>query len=576
MGDLHHNPGSDESLALMKGWVDDCQLSHQACKVPQQVGRPKRLLQCLSDGSVRLETQSPTQHRDYIALSYSWGKAQTVQTTEETLGPHQRGISNESLPRLFREVAAIAHALNISYLWIDALCIIQDSDKDKEEEIIKMSDIYRGALVVLVAATTRSPLDSLLRVQPKSGQSHTWRTAGLIRCKEMDLDVKFRKRVWASHFRKDSIKSTPIGERAWSFQEKLLASRCLVFRHDEVVWECRSCCQCECGGEQEHLAEDYLLLRMKRFQKTLLPFAEHQLDGTLTYFADAEAAYRFWETAVVNYSARALTFETDRLPAISAVASTIAEATGDRYLAGLWRNDLLAGLAWIPSLSSPGLSSPGSGPHRECLGLHREYIAPTWSWASQSLPAGVGYSYPRSYWTKRNPDLDASVLEAWTALEGKNPYGPVSDAGIVLFGLHCDAKLTIPERGDAKLDFGHGDVQTVSLGLDFYKLDFMRVVPDANVDRLGGNARYLRRSDRQANKQPACSGTVCLLWLTEEISLILTPSRRREGAYERLGILDKFEHSKESLLGQIKVTGKLSLKSVKVPKTAQRSSVELV
>ena len=74
-----------------------------------------------------------------------------------------------------------------------------------------------------------------------------------------------------------------------------------------------------------------------------------------------------------NYSRRALSWRrTDRLPAISAVASTVGKATGDhRYLAGLWRNKLLAGLCWYPLLS---LSDPRPD--------QRRYIAPTWSWAS--------------------------------------------------------------------------------------------------------------------------------------------------------------------------------------------------
>ena len=521
---------------------------------------PKRLLQCLSDGSVRLETQSSTQRRDYIALSYCWGGAKTLKTTQDTLGPHQRGIPNESLPQLFREVVALARALNISYLWIDAFCIIQDSDKDKEEEIIKMSDIFHGAFVVVVAATARSPLGSLLRVKPQPGRRNIWRPASLIRYEEMDLDVKFRKRTWYAHFYTNATDFTPTGERAWCFQEKLLASRCLVFYDDDVVWECRSCCRCECGGEQEHFSVEMTsTLGMRRYQQMLSPFAEHRLDGTLTYFADAEAAYSFWEDAVENYSARAMALETDRLPAISAVASIVAEATGDRYLAGLWKGDLIALLAWVPSLWSSS------------SGLHREYIAPTWSWASR--PAGVWYRYKRSYLTTHVTDLDASVLAWRTDLESENPYGPVSDAEIVLSGFHCDAELTIPERGfDAELDFGHGGVQTVHLGIYFHALDCMRVVPDTTVDRLSGNPRYLRRSGRQADRQTACSGTVHLLWLTKHISLILTPSRRRMGAYERLGILDKMKYSKER--GGFRVTA--SLKRVGMPKTVQRSRITLV
>ena len=295
-----------------------------------------------------------------------------------------------------------------------------------------------------------------------------------------------------------------------------------------------------------------------------LPFAEHeplQLDGILKYFANDEAAYSFWEAAVFNYSARALTLQTDRLPAISTVASIVAKATGDCYLAGLWRDNLLAGLSWTSNLQFP------------CLGLHQEYIAPTWSWAS--LPAGVFHPILRFFRTERDADLDASVLDAWTTVEGENPYGPVSDATIVLSGRHCDAELTIPERGfDAQLNFGDGDVQTVGLGPYFNALDLMRVLPD-NVDR------YLRRDpDRQADRQAACSGTVHLLWLKEQICLILTPSRKKKGAsgetaYERLGI-SLCEYSYEYLrnVGILKTPGNID--HPKMPKALQRSRITLV
>ena len=173
-----------------------------------------------------------------------------------------------------------------------------------------------------------------------------------------------------------------------------------------------------------------------------LPFAQHepfQLGGTLKYFADAEAAYSFWETAVNDYSNRALAVGTDRLPAISAVVSIIAEATEDHYLAGLWRNDLLAGLAWAANSAWPTAKRP-----------HKEYIAPTWSWASH--PGGVSYS---SYRTQHSCDanLEASVLDAWTHVkkDGRSglQYGPMSevtDGAIVLSGFHCDVEVTISQR----------------------------------------------------------------------------------------------------------------------------------
>ena len=512
---------------------------------PRQVGGPKRLLQCLSDGSVRLvETKSCTQRCDYIALSYCWGDGKAVKKTmKKTLDRHQLGIPNEDLPPLFQEVAALAHRLD-TYLWIDSLCIIQDSKEDKDKEIKQMKDIFCGALVVVVAATAKSPLDSLLRVKPQSGQSNTWRTASPIRYREMDLNVQFRKRPEKAHsFTRDgdATRDTPIAKRAWCFQEKLLASRCLVFCEDEVVWECRSCCLCECGGKQEHF-DEHRWSWLFPYERKLLPLAEHEplQDGTLKYFADAEAAYSFWKEAMRNYSCRALTFKTDRLPAISAVASTVAGATGDCYLAGLWRSELLLGLSWRPY----GLPEDDPTPSQE-------YIAPTWSWAS--YPGSVFLS-----WSSHGDDYHATVLEAWTVLKGPDPYGAVSDGAIVLSGVHCDVEMTIQENSSVQLDFGNGEVERW-LCWSSCNMDMMLVERDTDVDWLGGNPRYLRRVTpwQTTDRQPACSGTVRLLWLSRLECLILTPSRRKEGSYERLGIFDDYP-------------------TPGMPKNMQRSNITLV
>ena len=508
-------------------------------------------------------------------------RQETKNGVPPTLDRHQLGIPDESLSPLHQEVVALARGLDIGYIWIDALCIIQDSDKDKDKELRKMCDIYRGALVVVVAASAESPQNSLLTVKR---QSHTWRTASPLKgYEEVDLNVKFRVRDWFGHIYTDATRGTLISERAWCFQEKLLASRCLIFSRDEVVWECRSCCRCQCRGEQEHFsvgtASDFPR-PMQRYQQMLLPlvdqtltafaqlpFARHepvQLGGTPKHFANAEEAYSFWGTAVENYSQRALSEKTDRLPAISAVASVIAEAigdpTGESYLAGLWRGDLLAGLAWIARRSQPR--------------THQGYIAPTWSWAS--LPGGAWYPDRTRHW--RGAD-QAKVVNASTVLKDFGPsgglYGPMSevaDGAIVLSGVHCDVAVTILDDGsEVQLNFENGEGETVLL-TRYYDvenwLDYMRVKPDNNnIDQLRGNSRYLRRvGNTRGYEQPECSGTVHFLWLKEDISLILTTSLEKEGAYERLGIF----HPK------LRGSEEIPIKSPNMPKWVQRSEIKLV
>ena len=170
-------------------------------------------------------------------------------------------------------------------------------------------------------------------------------------------------------------------------------------------------------------------------------------------------------------------------------------------------------------------------------------------------------------------DFEASVLDTWTDVkkDGRSGclYGPMSevaDGAIVL--SHCDVEMTISNYDGMKLDFGYGKVVTVWENGYTARilLDLMIVEPETNVGRLDGNSRYLRRvTDPQAVSQPPCSGTVHLLWLQEDVSLVLTPSRRKEGAYERLGIF----HPEISL-------GILRTYPPKMPKTVQRSKITLV
>lgn len=74
-----------------------------------------------------------------------------------------------------------------------------------------------------------------------------------------------------------------------------------------------------------------------------------------------------WRNAVGTYCGRILTFDDDRLPAISGLAHHVARVCKDDYLAGLWKRDLLLGLLWK---AAPGAKRATT------------YLAPSWSWAS--------------------------------------------------------------------------------------------------------------------------------------------------------------------------------------------------
>jgi len=87
----------------------------------------------------------------YAALSHCWGKVRPLTTTSTNLNQHLISIPLSSMPEMFQDAVIASRELGIRYLWIDSLCIIQDSVEDWELECSKMGRIYQGSIVTICA-----------------------------------------------------------------------------------------------------------------------------------------------------------------------------------------------------------------------------------------------------------------------------------------------------------------------------------------------------------------------------------------------------------------------------------------
>ncbi len=152
---------------------------------------------------------------------------------------------------------------------------------------------------------------------------------------------------------------------------------------------------------------------------------------------DRKALYGLWRTIVEDISILDLSFESDRLPALSGLATRFAEhfSKGERYLAGLWEGDLLRDLLW-----ESGGSQQVDGPTRE-----RKAGVPSWSWASLSWggdhPSGLDWEYetkPKlAKWagtTTYQQDPRTRLISASVEVQGKNRYGTVIGGSIIIEG----------------------------------------------------------------------------------------------------------------------------------------------
>jgi len=134
----------------MKAWIQRCDIHHTSCQKARGslVGKemPKRLLSVAIDGiypDIQLVDTSTS--CDYVALSYCWGvggENSQVMTTQASLVGHQSRIPVQSLPQTIQDAVETVRRLGLQYLWVDALCIVQDDDTDKMAEIARMGVIY--------------------------------------------------------------------------------------------------------------------------------------------------------------------------------------------------------------------------------------------------------------------------------------------------------------------------------------------------------------------------------------------------------------------------------------------------
>jgi hypothetical protein len=177
---------SESTVSIMKGWIQECLESHDACSHTVMGGySPTRLIDVgpkdgskepflfevrenlpdrLSEVSLDPLTEEKTRTYQtkegtpkvlhYATLSHCWGGTQHLQSTMETLNNRKQSIPLSSMNQTFRDAVNVTRDLDLQYLWIDSLCIIQDSPSDWSRESGKMCSVYSNAVVNISAASS--------------------------------------------------------------------------------------------------------------------------------------------------------------------------------------------------------------------------------------------------------------------------------------------------------------------------------------------------------------------------------------------------------------------------------------
>jgi hypothetical protein len=437
--------GPAYALGLIHHWIKICGEQHRSCKRPQVKDnlnwRPTRLVYVgENDTQLRL-VRGDTLSDDlkYVTLSHCWGKLdKRLVLTESNIDDWSEGLPLLGEWKTFSDAIDMTRQLGLSYIWIDSLCIIQDSISDWQRECPQMCNVYKRSYCN-IAATSASDdtggcffardmeVDLPLRIYFGPATDAVEPTTHIISADVATETLSGAYDICNNQTWFHEVNISILNSRGWVLQERMMASRVLNFTKTQMYWEC----------DELQASESYpygypFEVDCDVSFKSLSPF---HLD-TVAIEDRHERAFEIWGRAVEAYTveyyhnsngiSQNLTQASDKLVAISAIARELRPFLDCRYVAGHWERDLVRQLAWTGEVWSERANV---------------YRAPSWSWASVDATIrdfkGL-YSEDKSREQIWNALVD--ILDVNVELETDDPMGQVRSGSLrlrgVLFPVH--------------------------------------------------------------------------------------------------------------------------------------------
>ncbi|ETS85916.1 hypothetical protein PFICI_03941 [Pestalotiopsis fici W106-1] len=409
------NSSTPAAFARASEWLSYCVEHDGYCKPPNPKDFwPRRLVNVnLGDEAKDPFLVEPTEPMTYACLSYCWGPNadKVLRTTKDNIEEHFSAIPFDRIPKSVQDAVKVCRRLNIPYLWVDSLCILQHDDNEWFVASAEMDRTYFNSHLTIAALEPASCESGFLGQQDFS-------TPG----RRPDFEKLKSGNQWIEG-------DFSLNSRGWCLQEEILPNRRLCFNGAEMSWECLCRKICECGHQlwpsrnRRNLSDEFNFAELGGFLKnqnltvTLKQRAkaENALDGgpdrkllwLLGTHYDQYASTTMsktrevWRQLVTRYSRRTLSYRRDKLAAVAGLAGMTLHAlyretlyredNCEEYLAGLWKKELHFDLAWYIDIPVARLPDPVDRDD-----VHGASCAPSWSWASSDTP--VLYSCTRSYW----------------------------------------------------------------------------------------------------------------------------------------------------------------------------------
>ncbi|KAF7190432.1 hypothetical protein HII31_08146 [Pseudocercospora fuligena] len=354
---------SHDTIEKIFKWLRKC-ATHAACgewcrSVGASRSMPRRLLEidieslCHKVRLVLTDGRADETH-PYVTLSHCWGGHVPAKLLHHNLEQMRKQIPFDDLPPTFRDAISVTYRLGFRYLWIDALCIIQDSPEDWLAQSKTMADVYANGALNIAATASEDSMGGLFRDR-SPGESSAFAA------RVSKQNIFCHRNVWKEDFR-----NSPLINRAWVMQERFLAPRVVHFGHQQVHWDCLEV------STSESLPNDFVLQGLnessddsKKALTDMTPVHSHRSSrGTI---------YRLWDHKTEAYSRCVLTVPSDRSVAVLGLTHAFAKLLGlhqDDCFFGMWNTRFVYELMWVTLEAGSEISVRIDGK------------VPSWSWCS--------------------------------------------------------------------------------------------------------------------------------------------------------------------------------------------------
>jgi hypothetical protein len=399
-------------------WLSDCRSHHRVCSSGGNTPRapPTRLIQVErgtgDDTALRIKlVLSGGLPVKYLAFSHCWGGSSTLELRKANVEEFQTGIDPSSLSKNMQDAVAITQRLGYNYIWIDSLCIIQDSYDDWNTEAAKIEGVYAGADCTLASTGSASGDGGCFhgRLNLRSLRACKVGVSG-----DTQPEWIYIRRDDLSDFCR-GVDRAPLNQRGWVLQERLLSRRILHFGAEMLYWECclRSASElCPTGYVYKKHPHEYygdflpppiqieldgsdlkpkITWKRSGFIQRRLPqpdldlisslgpsgvwqarqafMKERRRHGLEPWRSDSAAGRhrtaleqiqendlesqgilsfaQIWYIIIESFSVSRLSFATDKFIAMKGIVDEVQRATKYHYVAGLWEEHLVECLLWF-------------------------------------------------------------------------------------------------------------------------------------------------------------------------------------------------------------------------------------